>query len=240
MESSDVDENKKDCCWMGVGFRNIRLGRRLSICFALILLVMSLGSVLLIWQVHLIRLELDRLAFVDRELNAVLSFQADLNSFHIRLNDLAQDRDLGQVRVQAGSLRKTLLDDVARTEIALRELPSGMVPGSATPSTLDVIHGSLPGYLDSLLALASAGDWLALKDRLTNQLQPLEFLSTELVNNVQREVTIEKADATRSIHQAVDRMLIIVALTGGMSLFVAGILGAAVTWSIPLLWHTSW
>jgi signal transduction histidine kinase len=175
---------------------------------------------------------LNRLAFVDRELNAVLSFQADLNSFHIRLNDLAQDRDFGQVRIQSRALRKTLLDDVSRTEEALRDLPSGMVPGSATPSTLDVIHGSLPDYLDSLLALASAGDWLALKDRLTNQLQPLEFLSTELVSSVQREVTVERAQATLSIHEAVDRMLIIVALTGGVSLFVAGLLGAALTWSI--------
>ena len=210
----------------------ISIGRRLTLCFALIILVMLAGNAFLLWQFHLVRAQADRLNVVDQEFIAVLRFQASLRSFQSRLNDLVQSRGTSHVLKQSETLRAALLEDSQRTQAAFEDLPTVVGTDPGVRATLEAIQSSLPAHLEAINTLAASGDWIALRDRLANQVQPLEFLSSELVKDVDSEVEAARAQAAQNIAHAERRMFLIVLLTGLLTLVIAAALGTAITRSI--------
>lgn len=208
------------------------IARRLTLCFLLIISVMLAGNGFLLWQFHQIRLESDRLNGADKELIAVLRFQTSLRSFNNRLNGLAQYRDTNRVLAELDSLRTALVEDTQRTKAAFDSLPPEARPDPAVTAALEAIQSSLPAHLDAIKTLATSGDWMALSDRLTNEVQPLEYLSSELVRDVDREVEAARARAALNIGDAQRRMVVIVSTTGMTTLLIAAFLGLAVTRSI--------
>src|SRR5271165_6840797 len=108
-----------------LGVRRSSIGRRLTLCFVLIILVMLAGNGLLLWQFHQIRVEADRLNSVDQELIVVLRFQTSLQSFHDRLNELVQSKDTRRLLRESESLRAALIEDARQTQAAFRGLPPG-------------------------------------------------------------------------------------------------------------------
>jgi formate hydrogenlyase transcriptional activator len=210
----------------------ISIGRRLTLCFVLIILVMLAGNAFLLWQFHLVRAQADHLNVVDQEFISVLRFQASLRSFQSRLNDLVQSRDTSHVLKQSETLRAALIEDSQRTQAAFEDLPRAVGTDPAVRATLEAIQSSLPAHLEAINTLAAFGDWIALRDRLANQVQPLEFLSSELVKGVDSEVAAARAQAAQNIAHAERRMFLIVLSTGLLTLVVAAALGTVITRSI--------
>ncbi|HMD43787.1 MAG TPA: sigma 54-interacting transcriptional regulator [Candidatus Acidoferrum sp.] len=210
----------------------ISIGRRLTLCFAFIFILMLASNAFLLWRLHLVRVQADRLMAVDQELIAVLRFQTSLRNFHDRLNELAQSNDSAQLLAESESLRSSLLEDAKRTQASVEGLPSDGKLEPPVMATLESVESSLPSHLDAIRALAVSGDWVALRVRLANQIQPLEFLSSELVKEVDQEVATERAHTALSIRRAERQMLFIVPATGLLALLIAAILGAVITRSI--------
>jgi formate hydrogenlyase transcriptional activator len=210
----------------------ISIRRRLTLCFIFIFLLMLASNAFLLWQLHLMRVQSDRLIAVDQELIAVLRFQTSLRNFHDRLNELAQSKDSSELVQELEILRNSLLEDAKRTQGSF----SGSSPeGKLDPSvlaTLESVQSALPSHLDSIRALALSGDWVALRVRLANQIQPLEFLSSELVKEVDLEVAAQRARVTQNIRSAEQRMLFVVPATAFVTLLIAGVLATAITRSI--------
>ena len=208
------------------------IARRLMACFALIILLMLAGNGLLLWQFRQIRLDANRLAGIDQELIAVLRFQASLHTFQDRLNELVQYKDTAWLLSELESLRASLMDDSKRTQAAFNSLPAGVQPDPGVLATFEAIQSSLPTHLDAIQTLAKSGDWTGLSDRLTNEVQPLEFLSSGLVRNVDLEVESQRAQVARNAEVAERRMIAIVLASGLATLLIAAILGWAITRSI--------
>ena len=80
-----------------LGLHRTRIGRRLRWCFVLIILLMSAGHALLLWQFHVVHVQAKRLKGVDQELIAVLRFQTALRSFHSQLNELALSQNTSRL-----------------------------------------------------------------------------------------------------------------------------------------------
>ena len=210
----------------------IGIGRRLASCFVLIILLMLGGDGLLLWQLHLVQGEADRLTGVDEELIAVLRFQNSLRSFQSRLNDLAQSNATTQMLSESETLRAVLLENAQRTQAAFDHLPSVVRPDPAVLATLEAIQSSLPSHLEAVRALAISGDWVALRLRLVNQVEPLEFMSAELVKGVDAQVAAERVEAAGNIDRVQRRIFLIVPLTGVLTLLISGFLGVVITRSI--------
>jgi formate hydrogenlyase transcriptional activator len=215
-----------------LGLRQTRIGRRLGWCFVLIILLMSAGHALLLWQFHVVHVQANRLKGVDQELIAVLRFQTALRSFHSHLNELALSQDTRRLMQESAALHTTLLQDAQQTHAAFDGLPTQVHPDPTVLATLEAIQSSLPSHLDAIRALAASGDWMALRVRLLNQVEPLESLSAELVQDVDRDVAGERAQAVVHIEGAERRMLWIVPITGLITLLFAGALGVVITRSI--------
>ena len=193
---------------------------------------MSAGTGLLLWQSHLVRVQANRLNGVDEELIAVLRFQTSLWSFDKRLNEIAESKDASRVFEESEKLRVELISNARQTQAAFDGLSSQIDLDPALLATLEAIQGSLPGHLEGIRMLATSGDWTAVRARVENQFQPLEFLSSEMVQGVDREVVAQRTLAAASIRQAERRMVLIVSATGAIAVLIAAVLGVFLTRSI--------
>ncbi|HEY2821310.1 MAG TPA: sigma 54-interacting transcriptional regulator [Candidatus Acidoferrum sp.] len=212
--------------------RSALIGTRLRWCFIFVVMLMTASNGLLLWQFSYVRHQREHLLGVDEELIAVLRFQTHLRSFHAKLNELAQSGRTDHLIQESTDLQKSLIAHAAETQAAFGALPWLAKPEPTALATLETIQSSLPVHLEAIRALASAGDWTALRVRLRDQVEPLESLSAELVQNVDRTVAADRDVAVSSIAQAQERLMWIIPLSVFVTLLFAILLGVVVTESI--------
>ena len=211
---------------------HLNIGPRLALCFVLVILVMSAGSGVLIWQFQQARTEAERLNGVDQELIAVLQAHISFMSFYERLDVLAQTENTAVLLPQIQSIHNALLQETERARNALTRLgPEVQLDPTLLPA-ISAIQRELPAQLQSMQMLAKSGDWRAVRFRLANQIGPLESRSAALVENIDREVAEQRAQAVLNIRQAQRRIFMIVPITTAITLFFAILLGIAITRSI--------
>jgi PAS domain S-box-containing protein len=210
----------------------LNIGPRLTIFFIFIILLMLGGNGLLLWQFHLVRLQAQRLTGVDQELIAVLRFQSDLLSFHAKLDELAESKDIERLKKEAGPLATVLLQDTERTRNALARLPAEARLDPTFLPTLEAIESTLPSQLEAIRGLATSGDWGAVRLRLANEKKPLESQTSALVKNIDQQVSEEQAEAVLQVARLQRRILLIVPLTTVFILLIAAFLGWAITRSV--------
>jgi PAS domain S-box-containing protein len=212
--------------------RRLNIGPRLTLCFLFIILALLVGNAVSLWQFHLARIQADRLSGVDQELIAVLQAHTSLMSFYERLDVLAHFENTDQLVAEVEALRNTILQESQRSRDALSRLPPGVQLDPALLPTLLSIQDTLPAELEAIAALAQSNEWEDIRLRLANQVRPLEFRSAGLVENIDREVGEERAQAVLNIEQAQRRVLLILLITAVVTLLFAAFLGSAITRSI--------
>jgi formate hydrogenlyase transcriptional activator len=212
--------------------RRVLIGSKLRWCFIFIVLLMTIGTALLLFQFNMVKQQRERLLGIDQEVIAVLRFQTHLRSFHAKLNELAQSENTDQLIQESTELQKSLIAQAAETQTAFGALPGPVKPDPIVLTTLEAIQSSLPGHLEAIRTLAATGDWTALRVRLKNQVEPLESLSAELVQDVDSTVAAQRAAAVANIDRVQRRTIWIVPLTVFAMFLFAVILGFAITQSI--------
>ena len=210
----------------------LNIHRRLTLCFIFIIVLMLIGTGVLLWQLHLISAQVERLNGVNEELIEVLRVHTGLLSAYERLGAAARSEDSGRLLKEWETLRAGLAEDAQRTQAAFSHLPPEVNADQTVLPTLESIEGALPSHLDAIRALAASGEWEAVRIRIEVQVQPLESLSSELVKDVAREVEEQRAQATLNISRAERRIFLAVPITGFVTLLIAAGLGVAITRSI--------
>jgi PAS domain S-box-containing protein len=206
--------------------------RRLTLCFIAVIALMLVGNGVVLWQLHLIRDQVEHLNGVNDELIEVLRVHTGLLSAYERLGVLARSEDSALFLKESSTLRADLLNDARRTQIVFDHLPPEVKVDQTVVATLESIELTLPSHLDAITAAAANGEWGAVRFRIERQVQPLESLSSELVKDVANEVSEQRAQAALSISRAQRNMFLAVPVTGLLTLLIAAGLGAVVTSSI--------
>lgn len=215
----------------GGGLR-LNIGPRLILCFVFIVLSMLGGDAVSLWQFHIVRLQTKRLDGLDQELVAVLRLHASLLTFHDRLEAIADYEDVTRLAAEAGSLNRAVLEDTQRAKSVLSGLPSGVQPDPTIMPTLEVIQRSFQSQLEAIMDLATRSDWSAVRLRLASQVHPLEFLSSALVEKVDRELGEEQAQADLNFRRVQQWVFVVVPMTVVFTLVIGATLGLAITRSI--------
>jgi transcriptional regulator with PAS, ATPase and Fis domain/CHASE3 domain sensor protein len=210
----------------------LNIHRRLTLCFIFIIVLMLIGNGVLLWQLHLISAQVERLNGVNEELIEVLRVHTGLLSAYERLGAAARSEDSGRLLKEWETLRAGLAEDAQRTQATFSHLPPEVNADQTVLPTLESIERALPSHLDAIRALAASGEWEAARIRIEVQVQPLESLSSELVKDVAREVEEQRAQATLNISRAERRIFLAVPITGFVTLLIAAGLGVAITRSI--------
>ena len=211
---------------------NLKIGPRLIVCFALIILLMLVGITLLALQFHLVNQHSDRVSALAQELVAVSRFQTDLLSFDAKLDSLVKSEDLEGLKRETKNSRPVLVTDIEVIRDALVHLPSDVREAVATRATVEAVETTLSPQLDALIALAAASDWNAVRLRLSDEKKPLEARASDLVRSVQQQVSDQLVQSVAQSEQLKSRVLLILPLTAFLTLLLAALLGTAITRSI--------
>jgi len=70
----------------------LNIGPRLVLCFALLIVSMLAGDVIVLWQFHIVQAQAERLNEYDEELVTVLRVHSDMLKFRDTLESLANAR----------------------------------------------------------------------------------------------------------------------------------------------------
>src|SRR6266436_2979743 len=210
----------------------LNIGPRLILGFVSIILSMLAADAVILWQFHLVRTQAERLNGIDQKLVAVLRVHTSLLAFHDRLEELADSQYVGRLVTEGGPLRTAVLEDTRRAMSALSFLPFDLQRDPTILHTLHAVQSALSWQLEAITTLASSGDWRAVHLRLANQVRPLESLTSELVEKVDREAGEQQAQTARNIKRVQRLVFLVVPLTAVFTLLIAATLGLAITRSI--------
>lgn len=210
----------------------LKIGTRLALCFALIVLLMMAADIVALWQFNQIRIQGQLLNQVDQKSVSVLRLHASILSLQDHLEDIASSQDTAFFITESEKLRQELLTATDRCRQTLIVKIPGMQPDPLVLSTLQAIQSALPGQIDTLNSLAVQGDWQAVHLRLENQTKMIRLLSSSLVEKVDLEVAAGRSEALDKIQQGQQRVLLVFSATVFLTLLTAMILGLIVTRSI--------
>jgi len=153
-------------------------------------------------------------------------------TFHDRLEDIANDEDAKRMASEAGPMNRAIAEDTQHAQTVLSKLPAEVKPDPTILPTLQVIQRTVESQIEEITDLARMNDWKAVRLRLENQVHPLEFLSSGLVEKVSREVAEERTLTALNIGRIQQRVFMIVPLAATLTLLIASTLGLAITRSI--------
>jgi C4-dicarboxylate-specific signal transduction histidine kinase len=205
----------------------LKIGRHLALCFALLILMMVFCDGVLLWQLRVVRSQVELLKGVDSELIEVLRVHGELFSFYERLNIAARSENQDQLIKVAEALRSEVLEEATRSEAVFRQLPPQVKLDQTVLPTIEAIEDTLPSHLDAIRALAPSGAWDAVRDRTEKQVQRLEFLSSHLVKDVARDVEEQRSRAAFNITVIEHRIVVTAIVTGFVTLLTAAFFGWA-------------
>jgi PAS domain S-box-containing protein len=210
----------------------LAIGTRLILGFVFIILSMLAADAIILWQFNVVRTQARRLNDIDQKLVAVLRVHTSMLAFHDRLDGLADAEDADRVLIEAGPLRTAVLEDIRRATSALSLPPLDSRRDPTILPTLYVIQSALPSQLEAITSLAASGDWRAVHLRLTNQVRPLEYLASALVEKVEHATTEQQAETVLNIRRVRRLVFWVVPVTAVFTLLIAATLGLAITRSI--------
>ena len=210
----------------------VDINTRLTICFVVIIALMSVGTGVMLWQSHVMRTQANRLKQLDEQFMEVQRIHALVLSFSNESEQLVKARNLARLQQEAPALRNQLNDSLRQTQTVFRGIESNNTLDPTVLPTLETIQSSLHSQIDSLTTLASIGDWEALTQRVEQPLEPLESLNAELVGAASRDLQDKRSEAAHQIERAQIRTLFILPTVGGLTIVIAAILGFGITQSI--------
>ena len=205
----------------------LKIGRHLALCFAFLILMMVVCDGILLWQLRVVRSQVELLKGVDSELIEALRVHGELFSFYERLSIAARSENQDQLIKVSEALRSEVLEEAKRTEAVFRQLPSQVKPDQTVLPTIEAIEDTLPSHLDAIRVLAASGAWGAVRDRTDKQVQRLEFLSSQLVKDVARDVEDQRSRAEFNIALVEHRIVFTAIVTGFVTLLTAAFFGWA-------------
>src|SRR3984957_4780390 len=196
----------------------------LTASFAVIVLLMIVGDVIAVLQLHRVEIWASRFYQADQKSLAIMGVYVDVVTFRETLTALAHDQNPREFVSQATSLRDNFLRDVAYAQQTLSSAQD-LSQEPTILSRLEAVRAALPSQIDTMLELVKTADWQAIRFRLAGQVPPLIGLSSSLVADVEQEVAQERARALESVQRTRRQLYLVLPITALLMLLMAAMLG---------------
>jgi PAS domain S-box-containing protein len=213
---------------------HLNIRGRLVLSFVAVTLLVSLVGLVALWQFDSIRTHSERLYQVDLQSVAVLRVHLDVVTYRDRLETLAAERSTDRVAWEAERLRNAVLADTQRAVQAFQSNSTDEQQRASVVDSLNTIEDALNAQTDAIRQLAEAGDWEALQLRLNSQVKEISQTTGALTENIDQEVTAERARMRAEIARVVRNGAITVVFTGLAIIGLAMLLGYSVTQRVAL------
>ncbi|HVO64595.1 MAG TPA: hypothetical protein VMT53_26980, partial [Terriglobales bacterium] len=188
----------------------LSIGRRLAVCFLVIVVSMVAADTVAFWQFRRTVAPSQRLNNADEASLAIARLHLDVDAFRDKVAALESSHDTNQFSTEAAWLRQSFLQDVGDAQQTLSIAPEIGREDPTLPVALETLEVTLPSQLDTAVRLAVAEDWTAVQLRLKTQIQDLIDLSSSLVQRVDRQVQRQRTKAIEDAQTAQRRLFIVV------------------------------
>jgi signal transduction histidine kinase/CheY-like chemotaxis protein len=216
----------------GRGLESLRIGVRLSVCFAFLILLTAGAAIFASWQLRLSGVQISELDRTDREVIALLHVNNDTMRFSEAAQNAANAEDLGTLHEAMATASAQLLSDVQAAAYDLGKDPGALQRQAVTATLLSYFQVMIPDEMAGLTDLAGAGDWQAVRLRIRNQLSDKTRSMSELSASIDEQGRKERQAALAGIEFARQRTFATWGLCGLLSVVFACLLGLKVTRSI--------
>lgn len=207
------------------------IGSLLLTSFASVGLLMILGGGVALLQLNVMRKRAEYLSRVDQPALAVLRVHTDFLTFQRDLRELAVARDAAAFASGSDDLNKKFAIDVSSARQSLASLPPGAQRDSQI-SSLDSVRHLFAEQIESLRALAAAGDWNGVDLRIASRLPVIDELSESVVRHIEAISEIEKTSELQGTVRAQRQATWTLLAASVLALLAAGFLAARVTRNI--------
>jgi PAS domain S-box-containing protein len=205
-------------------FGKWKIGAILTASFAAIVLMMTVGGGIAVFQLNRVEIRASRFYQADQKSLAIMHVYLDVVTVRDTLTGLARNQNSQEFASQATALRDSFLRDVAHAQETLSSTPE-VNQDPTILIRLETVRAALPAQVDTLLELVKVGDWQAVRFRLAGQEQVLIALSSSLVADVEREVAQERARALEGIRRTRRELYLVLPITALLILLMAVVLG---------------
>ena len=212
--------------------RRLRIGVRLTLSYALISLLMCLGSIMSVWHMHAVDQQAQRLNQANARMLALLRLNNDILVLKERVQGALATHRADEFSAEVNNSLASLMRDLDAGAESVRERPGDVAPHTAAVDTLNYIRASLPVHIGAILNLARAGDWQAVQLRLANQISRASLSMAVLVQDMDVEAALARKEALDRIRIEQRRAIAVTVGLSMLSLFAAIGMGFAVTRSI--------
>lgn len=211
--------------------QRIKIGYRLALSFAIILLLMFLGAAVGLWQLNNLQDQAQRLHRADTQVTAVLRVHNNLLTLKNRLQRLALARgEATPFKTEVSKLRQDFINDVEAAITTLGPLPRH----TKQIQQLEGIKQSIPTQVDAMITLAESNDWVGVQERLTDEVEEVSRATQALVAEIDAEVTAEQQNAIARMARVQQQTFFSIIMASILTFLAAGTLGFIVTRSIAL------
>ncbi len=208
--------------------QDLRIGVRLRLVFACVLLLMMTGGAITLWQFHAIRQRVSEVSLAEQRATVAMRVNNSVVMLMSRLHRAAE-----QDRQQFAATAKRLFDDFrsenAGTAAVVREFSPETGRQKLVIDSLSDILDSLPSRIDSMIDLAQAGDWEALHARLVDQVDHTNEVGEQLMRQSIAELSQARNRLFEDMEVAERRAVQILVASTLLSLILAGVLGFLIT-----------
>ena len=204
--------------------RDVSIGRRLAASFVTIIVLMIAADGVAVWQFERMESSSELLRQANQALQAVVRVHVDIGSLRDRVAVMANSQETGEFAKDTASLRAKFLDDLERAQRMLIASPELNENGTSS-SALETLRTALPAQLDTVGELAKAGDWTAVRLRLSHQIQDLRDLSLSRLEEIFEQLTLAQGAALETTREARRSLYVVVPTAALLTLLAATVLG---------------
>ena len=192
------------------------------------------SALMTLWQLHASRVQLAQIDWTDRQMTSVLNVDNDVLRYVQVLQDAIRMEDLNHMKAVMEPLQRNLSVDVRAAAESLGYAESANQDQAVTASLLSYFDVMVPNEIETVTALAQAGDWQAAKLRTDKDLTDKSAALAKISNDIETAGRTERQAALAKIESSRVRVLTYLLLCGLLSIAVACLLGLTVTRSISL------
>ena len=198
--------------------------RQLAVDFAWILAVITVGSVIWVYQFSLIREQNSRIRYVDQQSIAVLHVSNDIALYEQEIQQLTRSENKAVFR-RAHSMAGDMAAEIAEAERVVNSGTATIPKDNTLGHLLASVRTSLVDDVASLTDLAETGDWQAVHLRVASQTKRESQYREDLLHQLDEGVLKTQALAAEKIEQVYCQAQLCLGLSFLTTLLVACALG---------------
>jgi signal transduction histidine kinase len=211
---------------------DLRIGVRLRLAFACVLLFMLAGSAVSLWYFQNLRDRTRRVSEAGQRVTAVVRVNNSLLTLMSRLHRAADSRQSDYFQEEATRLLSAFHSDTDSAAKALREITPATGREEMVIGSFNQMRDELPARISSFAQLARTGDWLALHARLSDQVDHTDDVAEALMREAHADLSQARKGLSDDIDKAERRAMEGLAAGSLLAIIAAALLGMAATRSI--------